>query len=160
MFALLEKIREAKAIRASNLSKFDPDCVRYKPTSKSIHSSMFSNPFKFKRGRCREPKKNLQRTKRKEKGPKQTLGLYEQQLCQYYSPTISPLVLLGDKPIMAITVDPITVLPSKITSVSPSLVVVIIDKPELVPDEETELEKLVASSDTELDRIFEFGCLC
>ena len=85
LFALLDKIPEAKVIRAWNLSKFDPDDVHSKPLSKPVHSSMFSNPFKFKRGRRREPKKDLQRTKRKEKGPKQTLGLYKQQLCQYTS---------------------------------------------------------------------------
>ena len=60
---------------------------------------------------------------------------------------------------MAITVDPITVLPSKIISVPPSLVTVIIDEPELVPDEGVELEKLVASSDANLDEIIKFGSL-
>ena len=61
---------------------------------------------------------------------------------------------------MAITVDPITVLPSKITSVLPSLVAVTIDEPEPVPDEEAELEKLVASSDADFDEIVKFGSLC
>ena len=78
LFVLLDNIPEAKEIRAWNPSKFDPDGVRSKPTSKPVHSSMFSNPFKFKRGRRREPKKDQQRTKRKEKGPKQTLGIYKQ----------------------------------------------------------------------------------
>ena len=160
LFALLDKIPEAKAIRACNHSKFDPDGVRYKPPSKPVHSSMFSNPFKFKRGRCREPKKDPQHIKRKEKGPKQTLGLYKQQLCPYHSPVISSLVLPGDELVMVITVDPITVLPSKITSVSPSLVAVTIDEPEPLPDEEAELEKLVASSDDDLDEIIKFGSLC
>ena len=41
LFALLEKIPEAKAIRGSNLSKFDPNGVRSKPPSKPIHFSMF-----------------------------------------------------------------------------------------------------------------------
>ena len=95
-------------------------------------------PFNVKRGNHRELKKNLQRTKRKEKGPKQTLGLYEQQLCPCQSPAISSLVLPGDEPVMAITVDPITVLPSQIIFVSPSLVAVKIGKPEPVLDEEVE----------------------
>ena len=159
LFALLDKIPEAKEIRAWNLSKFDPDGVQSKPPSRHVHSSMFSNPFKFKKGRRRETKKDPQRIKRKEKGPKQTLGLYEQQLCQYHSPTISPLVLPSNKTVMVITVDPITVLPSKITSVSPSLVAVTIDEPEPVPDEGAELEKLVASSDVDLDKIIKFGSL-
>ena len=61
---------------------------------------------------------------------------------------------------MAITVDPITVSPSKITSVSPSLVAVSIDEPEPVSDDEAELEKLVASSDADLDEVIKFGSLC
>ena len=160
LFALLDKIPEAKAIRACNHSKFDPDGVRYKPPSKPVHSSMFSNPFKFKRGRCREPKKDPQHIKRKEKGPKQTLGLYKQQLCPYHSPVISSLVLPGDELVMVITVDPITVLPSKITSVSPSLVAVIIDEPEPVPNEEAKFERVISSSDADLDEIIKFGSLC
>ena len=60
---------------------------------------------------------------------------------------------------MAITVDPIKAIPSKITSVSPSLVAVTIDEPEPVLDEEAELEKLVASSDADLDEIIKFGSL-
>ena len=78
----------------------------------------------------------------------------------YHSPTISPLVLPGNEPVMAITVDPITVLPLKITSVSPSLVAVTIDEPEPVPDKEAELKKLVACSDADLDEIIKFGSLC
>ena len=151
LFALLDKIPEAKAISAWNLSKFEPDGVQSKPPSKPVNPSMFFNPFKFKQGCRRETKNDQQQTKRKEKGPKQPLGLYGQQLCQYHSSTISPLVFPGDEPVMAITVDPIKVLPSKITSVSPSLVVVTIDKPEPVSDEEAELENLVASSDADLD---------
>ena len=79
---MINKIPEAKAIRAWNLtrkskgkkSKFVPE----KPPSQPVNPSMFFNPFKFKRGRRREPKKDQQRTKRKEKGPKQTLGIYKQ----------------------------------------------------------------------------------
>ena len=78
LFALLDKIPEAKTIRAWNLSKFDPGDIRSKPPSKPVHSSMFFYPFKFKRGRRREPKKDLHCTTRKEKGPKQTFGLYKQ----------------------------------------------------------------------------------
>ena len=70
------------------------------------------------------------------------------------------LVYPGDKPVMAITVDLIIVPSSKITSVSPSLVAVSIDEPILVPDDEVELEKLVASSDADLDEVIKFGSLC
>ena len=59
LFALVEKIPEGKAIRASNLSKFNFD-GNWKP----IHSSVFFNPFKFKRGHRRESKNN-QHTKKK-----------------------------------------------------------------------------------------------
>ena len=61
---------------------------------------------------------------------------------------------------MVINVDPIKILLSKIISVSPSLVAVTIDEPEPVSDEEAELEKLVASSDADLDKIIKFGSLC
>ena len=61
---------------------------------------------------------------------------------------------------MKITVDPIIVPPSKITSVSPSLVALSIDDPVPVPDDETELEKLVESSDVDLDEVIIFGSLC
>ena len=61
---------------------------------------------------------------------------------------------------MAITVNPIPVSPSKITPVSPSLVAVSIDMPEHVSDDEAELEKLVASSDADLDEVIRFGSLC
>ena len=54
---------------------------------------------------------------------------------------------------MVITIDPITVSPSKITSVSPSLVAVSIEEPELILDEEAELGKLVESSDSDLDEV-------
>ena len=54
---------------------------------------------------------------------------------------------------MAITVDPITVPPLKITSVSPSLVTVFLG--DLVPVlyNEAELENLAKSSDAHLDEI-------
>ena len=77
MFDLLEKIPEAKIIRDWNLtrqSKFVPDPLPSRP----VIPSMFFNPFKFKRGRRREPKNDNQRTKKKEKGRAQPLGLYEQ----------------------------------------------------------------------------------
>ena len=61
---------------------------------------------------------------------------------------------------MAITVDSITVLPSKITSVSPSLVTITIDEPGPIPNEDAELVKLVASSDADLVEITKFGSLC
>ena len=54
---------------------------------------------------------------------------------------------------MAITVDPIPLSPSKIISVSPSIVAVSIDEPDLIPNEEAELEKLVESSDSDLDEV-------
>ena len=60
---------------------------------------------------------------------------------------------------MAITIDPIPILPSTIISVSPTLVAVSIEEPEQVPDEEAELEKLVASSDAELDKVVKFSSL-
>ena len=156
LFDLLNKILEAKATRAWNLSKFEPD----KPPRKPVNPSTFFNPFKFKLGRSREQKNDQQHTKRKKKGPKQPSGLYEKQLCQHHSPIVSPLVCPGDEPLMAITVNPIKVPPSKITFVSPSLVAVSIEEPEPVSDEEAELEKLVASSDVDLDEIIKFGSLC
>ena len=61
---------------------------------------------------------------------------------------------------MTITVYPIIVPPSKITSVSPSLVSVSIDEPVPVPDDEAELEKLVESSDADLNKVIKFGSLC
>ena len=61
---------------------------------------------------------------------------------------------------MAITVDPTIVSPSKITSFSPNLVVVSINEPAPVPDNEAELEKLVASSDAGLDEVIKFRSLC
>ena len=61
---------------------------------------------------------------------------------------------------MAITVNPIKLLPLKIMSVSPSIITVTTDEPESVLDEEAELEKLVASSDADLDEIIKFGSLC
>ena len=74
------------------------------------------------------------------------------------------IAYLGDEPVMAITVDPI---PSSLTkkplvspSTQPSLVAVSIDEPEPIPDEEVELEKLVESSDSDLDEIVRFGSLC
>ena len=61
---------------------------------------------------------------------------------------------------MAITIDHITVLSSKITSVSPSLVAVSIDVQDLIPNVEGELGKLVESSDLDLDEVIKFGSLC
>ena len=121
---------------------------------------MFFNPFKFKRGCRREPKDNNQRTKKKVKGRAQPLGLHDQQIYKYHHSIVYPLVYPGGEPVMAITIDPIPVSPSTITSVSPSLVAVSIDEPEYVPDEEVELEKLVASSDSDLDEVIKFGSLC
>ena len=154
LFDLLEKIPEAKAIRESNLSKFDSD-GNWKP----IHSSVFFNPFKFKRGRRREPKNN-QHTKKKVKDRAQPLGLHDQQICKYHHPIVYPPTYPGDEPVMAFTVDPIPVSPSKITSVPPSLVTISIDEPEQIPNEEAKLEKLVASSDSDLDEVIKFCSLC
>ena len=61
---------------------------------------------------------------------------------------------------MEVTIDPIIVLPSKITSVSPSLVAVSVDDSVPVPDDKEELEKLVESSDEGLDEVIKFGSLC
>ena len=61
---------------------------------------------------------------------------------------------------MVITVDQIIVPPSKITSVSSSLVVVSMNEPVPVPDDEAELEKLMASNDADLDQIIKFPSLC
>ena len=61
---------------------------------------------------------------------------------------------------MAITVESIIVPPSKITSVSPSLVAVSVDDRVPVPDDKTELEKLIESSDADLDEVIKFGRLC
>ena len=74
------------------------------------------------------------------KGRAQPLGLYDQQICKYHHPIVYPLAYLGDEPVMAITIDPIPVSPSKITSASPSLVAVSIDEPKQVPNEEAELK--------------------
>ena len=56
---------------------------------------------------------------------------------------------------MAITVDPIIVSPPRITCVSIRLVSVSVsvDDPVPVPDDEAELEKLVESSDEDLDQV-------
>ena len=167
LFAILEKIPEARAIRDWNLaiqskekaSKFVPDPIPPIP-SRPVKPSMFFNPFKFKRGRRREPKKDTQRTKKKVKGRAQPLGLHDQQMCKYHPQIVYPLVYPGDEPVMALTIDPLPISPSTIISVSPSLVAVSIEKPEHVPDEEAELEKLVASSDAELDEVIKFGSLC
>ena len=94
------------------------------------------------------------------KGRAQPLGLHDQQICKYNHLIVYPLAYPGDEPVMAITIDPITVSPSKITSVSPSLVAVSIDEPELIPNEEAGLEKLVELSDSNLDEVIKFGSLC
>ena len=94
------------------------------------------------------------------KGRAQPLGLHDQQIYKYHHPIVYPLVYPGVEPVMAITIDPIPVSPSKITLVSPSLVAVSIDEPEYVPDEEAELEKLVRSSDSDLDEVIKFSSLC
>ena len=61
---------------------------------------------------------------------------------------------------MVITIDPIIVLPSKITSVSLSLVDVSINEPVPVSDNKAELKKLVESSDVDFDEVIKFGSLC
>ena len=61
---------------------------------------------------------------------------------------------------MVITVYQIKVPPSKITSISPSLVVIAIDDPVPVLNDEAELKKLVESSDANLDKVIKFGSLC
>ena len=72
LFDMMDEIPEAKTIIAWKLvcqskekeSMFVPN----KLPSKPVNPSMFYNPFKFKQGRCREPKNDNQRTKKKEKG--------------------------------------------------------------------------------------------
>ena len=130
--------------------------VPNKLPSKLVNPFMFFNPFKFKEGRCREPQNVNQRTKKKEKIQEQPLGLHEQQLCKYHHSIIYPLVYPSDEPVEEITVDPIIVTPSKITSVSQSLVAVSINEPVPVPDKEAELEKLVESSDADLNEVIKF----
>ena len=169
MFNRLEKIPEAKNIREWNRqskSKFVPDPLPPVP-SRPVIPSLFFNPFKFKRGRRpeRKPKKDNTGTAKKVKGRAQPLGLHEQQICIYHNPPIEyPPTYPGDEPVMAITADPIPLSRSKIPSVSPStqpsLVAVSIDEPEPIPDEEVELEKLVESSDSDLDEVIRFGSLC
>lgn len=61
----------------------------------------------------------------------------------------------GDKPAIAITLELIIPSPSKITFVSPKLVVVSSDEHVPVPDNEAELERLVES-----DEIICFGSRC
>ena len=61
---------------------------------------------------------------------------------------------------MAITADFITVPPSKITSVSPSLVAVSINEPIRASNNKAELEKLAVSSDAELNEMIKFRSLC
>ena len=58
--------------------------VPNKLSSKPVNPSMFCNPFKFKQGRCLEPKNANKYTKKKEKGRGQPLRLHKQQLCKYH----------------------------------------------------------------------------
>ena len=94
------------------------------------------------------------------------MELHEQQICKYHHPhpIAYPPTYPGDESVMAITVDPIPLSCTKIPSVSPgtqpSLVAVSIDEPDPILDEEVELEKLVESSDTDLDEVIRFGSLC
>ena len=111
-------------------------------------------------------KNDNQGAQKKVKNRSQPLGLHEQQLCKYHNshPIDDILTYSGDEPVMAITVDPIpsslTKKPSVSPSTQPSLVAVSIDEPEPIPDEEVELEKLVKSSDSDLDEVIRFGSLC
>ena len=116
---------------------------------------MFFYSFKIKHGRCCETK-NVDQSiaKKKDKSSKvlrQPLVLYQQQLCKYHQAIVNPSIYPGDKPVMATTIDPIVPLPSKITSVLPKLVSVSVDEPVPVPDDKAELEKIVESSDGDLD---------
>ena len=61
---------------------------------------------------------------------------------------------------MSITVDPIVPSSLKIASISPSLVAVSNEEPVPVPHNESELEKLVESSDRDLDEVISFESLC
>ena len=110
----------------------------------SIQSKIY-NPFKFRR---------------RSKGPRQQLALHQLQLCKYHQPTACSLPYPGDEPVMAITVEPIVPTRSSTKAVSPTLIAVSVDEPILVPDEEAELEKLVESSDYDLDEVIQFGSLC
>ena len=98
-------------------SKFVPDPLPPLP-SRPVIPSMFFTPFKFKRGRRREPKNDNQGTKKKLKGRAQPLGLHDQQICKYHHhPIVYPSTYPCDEPVMAITVDSFLLSPSKITSV-------------------------------------------
>ena len=165
--AKLETIPEAKLI--SDWNEFVPGPVpKFSFSSVPVINSLFYNPFKYKRGRRPEPKRknNNLGVKKKVKNRGRTLAVHEQQLCPYHNPhpIDDPIVYPGDEPVMAITVDPIssslTKKPPVSPSTQPSLVAVSIDEPEAIPDEELELEKLVESSDSELDEIVRFGSLC
>ena len=168
LFDRLKKIPKAKRTCEWNLacqskdkeSKFVPDPLPPIPNRLVVHS-LFFNPFKFKQGRRPESKlkNDNQGTKKKVKGRAQPLGLHKQQICKYHHPhpIDYPLTYPGDEPVMAITVDPIPLSRIKVPSVSPStqpsLVVVSIDEPDPIPDEEVKLEKLVESSNSDLDEV-------
>ena len=61
---------------------------------------------------------------------------------------------------MVITLEPIVSSPSKITSVSPSLVAISVDESVPVPDNKVELEILVELSDGDSDEVVCFRSLC
>lgn len=61
---------------------------------------------------------------------------------------------------MSIIVEPVIPVPSIITFVSPKLVNISVDAPLLVPSNEAIFEKLVDSSDDDLDEVIRFGSLC
>ena len=163
-FDILDQIPEAKAILAWKLAQHSKKkksmIAPNKPTSKLVNPSMSFSLFKFKQGCHCKPKNVNRRTKKKKKGQGQPLGLHKQQLCKYHRPIIYPLVYPGDEPVMTITVDPTIVPPLKIPSISPSLVAVSIDELVLVPDNKTELEKLVEVSDADLNVVIKLGSLC
>ena len=79
---------------------------------------------------------------------------------KYHQPIVYPSVYCGNKPVLAITVEPIIPSTSKITSVSPKIVSVSVYEPVPSPDNEAELENLAESSDGHLDEVIHFGSLC
>ena len=103
-----------------------------------------------------QPTTKSTKSGKRSKGPRQTLALYQQQLCEYYQPIAYLSIYPGDEPVMVVTIKSIIHLPSTITSVSPTLVAVTVDKSILVPDNEAELEKLVGSSNNNLNEVIHF----
>ena len=103
-----------------------------------LTTSQFVNPFKHKRGRLKSSNATAKVAKRKRNKP--SLATYKQQMVPYEH-VIEP----GDEPIMAMIMEPVLVA----VTIQPAII-----------DEDAELEKLVESSDADLEDIVRFGSLC